>query len=83
MGSPPNPPQAVLMPTRAIAGSNPQQAPIPQASAQQPAHGHGHSTASSHPDPFENSGIVIAGRWRIGKKLGSGAFGSIYLGNRT
>ena len=38
------------------------------------------STRQANPDPFENSGVVIAGRWRVGRKLGSGAFGSIYEG---
>jgi hypothetical protein len=32
------------------------------------------------PNPFEAQQIRIAGHWRVLKKIGSGAFGDIYLG---
>ena len=37
-------------------------------------------TTSSTTNPFEAQQIRIAGHWRVLKKIGSGAFGDIYLG---
>ena len=38
------------------------------------------STTSNTTNPFETQQIRIAGHWRVLKKIGSGAFGDIYLG---
>ena len=32
-------------------------------------------------NPFEAQQIKIAGHWKVLRKIGSGAFGDIYLGN--
>ena len=42
--------------------------------------GRGNTNTPGGMNPFEGQQIRIAGHWKVLKKIGSGAFGDIYLG---
>lgn len=49
-----------------------------------PANGGGHSSSTKNQNsepPADLLQIRIGGKWAVGKKLGSGAFGDIYIGH--